>query len=279
MSASGHKEAGCNLAALRDHARILRAEAIRQRQLCLHLKVRLIAAAESRRTSMTDSRTPVAHPDAEPNGWDGAAAAPAIVGFALSAGGLGPLMFVLSRLPSTFQAGVVVAQHTAKGSTLPVLLQSRSRLRVKFAESGEPVLPGVVYVCPPGRHVVANADRTLDVVEKERVHFARPSADWLFESMAASYGDASVAVILSGYQHDGARGVVSIQRAGGSVIVQEPETCEAQDMPEAAIRTGCATRILHPELISCAIVDRVHLLELERLTREFEEPFSREAAS
>jgi len=228
---------------------------------------------------MMDSRTPAPRPNAESNGWDGAATAPAIVGFALSAGGLAPLMLVLSRLPSAFQAAVVVAQHTASGSALPALLQARSGMRVKFAESGEPVLAGVVYVCPPGRHVVANADRTLAVVDRGRLHFARPSADWLFESMAASYGDASVAVILSGYQHDGARGVVSIQRAGGSVIVQEPGTCDAPDMPEAAIRTGCATRILHPELISCAIVDRVHLLELERLTREFEEPFSRKAAS
>jgi two-component system, chemotaxis family, protein-glutamate methylesterase/glutaminase len=257
---------------------MLRAEAIRQRQLCLQLRVRLNAAAEAARTSMMDSRTPVPHPNAKSNGWDGAAAAPAIVGFALSAGGLAPLRFVLSRLPSAFQAGVIVAQHTASGSALPLLLQLRSALRVKFAESGEPILRGVVYVCPPGRHVVANADHTLAVVEKGRLHFARPSADWLFESMAASYADASVAVILSGYQHDGARGVVPIHRAGGSVIVQDPETCEAHDMPEAAIRTGCATRILHPEQISCAIVDRLRLLELERLTREFEEPFSREAA-
>ncbi len=91
----------------------------------------------------------------------------------------------------------------------------------------------------------------------------------------ASYTSASIGVILSGYQHDGARGVVSIHKAGGSVIVQEPETCEAQDMPQAAIRTGCAMRILRPELISSAILDRVDQLELERLTHEFDEPFCR----
>lgn len=275
MSATGHKEAGCNFAALRDQAREARARAIRQRQLCSLLKDRLIAAAEARRTALTRSCTPAALANAGANGWDGAAAAPAVVAFALSAGGLAPLTFALAGLPTSFRAAVIVAQHAASGSTLAGLLQSRCCLPVKFAETGERMLGGVVYVCPAGRHVVANADHTLAVVDKARLHFARPSADWLFETIAASYASASIGVILSGYQHDGARGAVSICKAGGSVIVQEPGTCEAQDMPQAAIRTGCAARILRPELIASAIVDRLDLLELERLTHEFEEPFCR----
>jgi two-component system chemotaxis response regulator CheB len=112
------------------------------------------------------------------------------------------------------------------------------------------------------------------IVHKERRPFARPSADWLFDTVAASYADAAVGVVLSGYRRDAARGIVRIRRAGGSTIVQDPESCEAPDMPTASIRTGCVSAILRPELIAPAIVEHVRALNLERRIREFDDPFA-----
>jgi two-component system chemotaxis response regulator CheB len=146
-------------------------------------------------------------------------------------------------------------------------------LPVRFAETGMMMSSGHVYVARPLGHLIINADRTLTVAEPRR-GFAKPSADWLFDTLAPTYGDNVIAIVLSGYQRDGARGVVRIRDAGGLVIVQEPGSCDARDMPDAAIATGCARWVLPPELIASAILDRLQILDLERARRAFENPFA-----
>ena len=119
-----------------------------------------------------------------------------------------------------------------------------------------------------------NPDRTLTVSNRGRIAYARPSADWLFDSIAAAYGDTAIAVVLSGYQRDGARGIVSVRRARGSVIVQDPDSADASDMPNAAIRTGATSWILPPHMIGAAITDRLQMLDVSRMEREFDNPFA-----
>jgi len=201
-------------------------------------------------------------------------AAPAIVAFAASAGGLMPLIAALEALPIGFRAAALVALHTGAGSTLPTVLQPRCRLPVKFAETGEVIRAGMVYVAPPLLHLVVNANRTFALVDRGRLQFARPSADWLFETIAASYMESAIAIVLSGYQRDGARGIARIRQAGGITIVQDPDTCEANDMPIAAVATGSVSWVLRPELIADAIMDRLQTLDLEQIEREFDDPFA-----
>lgn len=209
-----------------------------------------------------------------PNRRGQSSAAAAVVAFAASAGGLAPLVRVLSALPDDLPAAVIVALHTGPGSALPDVLQPRCRLPVRFAESGVSICNGAVYVAQPLRHLIVNPDRTLTVADKGRVGFARPSADWLFDTLAPTYEDGAIAVVLSGYQRDGARGVVRIRDAGGHVIVQEPASCDADDMPNAVIRTGCARWVLPPELIASVIVDRLRTLDLDRARQNFNSPFA-----
>jgi two-component system, chemotaxis family, protein-glutamate methylesterase/glutaminase len=200
--------------------------------------------------------------------------AQAVVAFTASAGGLGPLTIALRALPVDLAAAIIVAVHTGVRSRLPALLRARCPFPVTLAESGAPIRSGVIYVAPTRRHLIVNADRTFTVADRERVRFARPSADWLFASLAASYGETATAVVLSGYQRDGAQGIIRVRRNEGGVIVQEPATCYASHMPNAAIRTGCATLVLPPDLIATAIVNRVASFDMERLRREFENPFA-----
>jgi len=68
----------------------------------------------------------------------------------------------------------------------------------------------------------------------------RPSADLLFESVAAAYRQRAIAVVLSGAGSDGAMGVQAIKKTGGTVIVQDRQSAEFSGMPEAAALTGCA---------------------------------------
>jgi len=177
-----------------------------------------------------------------------APAAPAysVVALAASAGGLRALTTVLEALPADFPAGIVVVQHLdpRHPSLMAEILNRRSALRVMEAQDGLHVTPGLAYIAPPNRHLLVNPDRTLSLTQTELVHFVRPSGDLLFESVAASYRQRAVAVVLSGTGNDGAMGVVAIKKMGGMVIAQDEETSEFFGMPSAAIATGAVDFVM-----------------------------------
>jgi two-component system chemotaxis response regulator CheB len=89
------------------------------------------------------------------------------------------------------------------------------------------------------------------------VHFVRPSADLLFESLAASYKERAIAVVLTGSGSDGAMGVKAIKTMGGTVIAQDEATSDFFSMPKAAIETRCVDFILALEEIAPALVSLV----------------------
>jgi two-component system chemotaxis response regulator CheB len=182
-----------------------------------------------------------------------------IVAMAASAGGLQALTVVLSGLPAEFPAAIVVVQHLdpRHRSLMAEILAGRTSLQVKQAEENDLITPGTVYIAPPDRHLLVNPDGTLSLSQSELVHFVRPSADLLFESVAASYKDRSIAVVLTGSGSDGNMGVEAIKKMGGTVIAQEAETAEFSGMPHAAIQTGSVDFILLLEEIPLALVSLV----------------------
>ena len=128
---------------------------------------------------------------------------------------------------------------------------------MKQAEDGDRIEPGTVYIAPPDNHLLANANGTLSLTQTELVHFVRPSADLLFESVAASFRDRAIAVVLTGSGADGAMGVRAIKKMGGTVIAQDEETSEFFAMPSAAIATGHVDFVLPLEEIRPALVTLV----------------------
>jgi two-component system, chemotaxis family, protein-glutamate methylesterase/glutaminase len=182
-----------------------------------------------------------------------------VAALAASAGGLTALSRVLSALPSDFPAAVVVVQHLdpRHRSLMADILSRRTSLRVKQAEEGDLLTPATVYIAPPNRHLLVNPDGTLSLSQSELVHFVRPSADLLFESVAASHKDRAIAVVLTGTGSDGAMGVQAIKKMGGTVIVQDEKTSQFFGMPAAAIQTGNADFILPLDEIASALVTLV----------------------
>ena len=182
-----------------------------------------------------------------------------IVAFAASAGGLKALTEVLGGLPAGFGASVVVVQHLdpRHRSLMADILSRRTPLRVKQAAEGDRLEAGTVFIAPPNRHLLVNSDATLSLSQTELVHFVRPSADLLFESVAASHRERAICVVLSGSGSDGAMGVRAIKKTGGTVIVQEPSTSEFAGMPGAAEHTGQADFVLPLVEIAPAIVTLV----------------------
>ena len=177
-----------------------------------------------------------------------------IVAFAASAGGLQALTIVLAALPENLPASVVVVQHLDRRhrSLMAEILGRRTALKVKQAAEGDHLTAGISYIAPPDRHLLVNPDRTLSLSQSELVHFVRPSADLLFESVAASFKDRAIAVVLTGTGSDGSMGVKAIKKMGGTVIVQDEKSSEHFGMPGASL--NAADFVLPLEEIAPAVV-------------------------
>jgi two-component system chemotaxis response regulator CheB len=183
----------------------------------------------------------------------------AIIGIAASAGGLMALTEVLAALPADLPVPVVVVQHLdpRHRSLMAEILDRRTALQVREAQEGDDLRAGTVYIAPPDYHLLVNGGGTLSLSQSKLVHFVRPSADLLFESMAASYGDRAIAVVLSGSGKDGSLGVEGVKRMGGTVIVQEIASAQFGGMPAAAIETGCVDFVLCLDEIAGALITLV----------------------
>jgi two-component system chemotaxis response regulator CheB len=182
-----------------------------------------------------------------------------VVAVAASAGGLQALSRLFSAVPADFPAALVVVQHLdpRHRSLMADILSRRTALKVKQAEEGDSLSPGTVYIAPPNRHLLVNPDGSLMLAQTELVHFVRPSADLLFESVAASFKDRAIAVVLTGTGSDGSMGVRAIKKMGGTVIAQDEATSEFFGMPGAAIQTGRVDFILPLAEIPAALVTLV----------------------
>jgi two-component system chemotaxis response regulator CheB len=156
-----------------------------------------------------------------------------IVALAASAGGLRAISEILAVLPADFLAAIVVVQHLdpRHRSLMADILSRRTALKVKEAQEGARLNSGMVYIAPSNRHLLVNPDGTLSLTQSELVHFVRPSADLLFESVAASYKERAIAVVLSGTGSDGSMGVKAIKKMGGTVIVQDERVPSSSECP------------------------------------------------
>jgi two-component system chemotaxis response regulator CheB len=127
-------------------------------------------------------------------------------------------------------------------------------LQVKEAEEGDRLQPATVFIAPPDHHLLINPDGTLSLSHSELVHFVRPSADLLFESMAATFKDRAIAVVLTGMGSDGSLGLTAVKKMNGTVIAQDQASSEFFGMPHAAIHTGKVDFILPLGEIAPALV-------------------------
>lgn len=182
-----------------------------------------------------------------------------IVALVASAGGLRALTEMFQHLPAGFPAPIVIVQHLdpRHRSLMADILSRVTTLAVKLAEEGDALVPGQVYLGPPNRHLLVNPDRTLSLSQSELVHFLRPSGDLLFESVAASFKDRAIAVVLTGTGSDGSMGLNAVKKMGGTIIVQDPESAEFSGMPVAAVQTGLADFVLPLKEIPSALVKLV----------------------
>ena len=144
-----------------------------------------------------------------------------LVTIVTSAGGIKTLGKLLPQLPSDFAAALLVVMHLSSetASLLPQILNRMTDLKVKDAEAGERIEATTIYTAPPDHHLLVTGDRRLSLTHTQKVNFTRPAADCTLVSVAKCFRDQAIAVVLSGYGHDGAVGVRAIKEHGGRVIV------------------------------------------------------------
>jgi two-component system, chemotaxis family, protein-glutamate methylesterase/glutaminase len=170
-----------------------------------------------------------------------------------SAGGMEVVNQLAVSLPEDFSIPVLIVQHIADTSDgeWANILNGRCRVTVKEADEKERIKPGTVYFAPANYHLLLEPDLTLTLTIDERVNYARPAIDVLFETAAESCGDRVIGIICTGGNSDGARGLMQISEKGGLTIVQSPESSEVSSMPLSAIQLADPQYILPPaEILS-----------------------------
>jgi two-component system, chemotaxis family, protein-glutamate methylesterase/glutaminase len=169
-----------------------------------------------------------------------------------SAGALEALSVILPMLPAEFSLPLMVVVHVPpdKRSVLAELFQAKCRIPVREAEDKEPIIGGTVYFAPPDYHLLVEMDKSLSLSSDQPVLFSRPSIDVLFESAADAYGPALIAIVLTGANQDGAKGMHAVIEAGGIALVQNPDSAFASAMPEAAIEMCPSARVMSLQAIA-----------------------------
>jgi two-component system chemotaxis response regulator CheB len=163
-----------------------------------------------------------------------------------SAGGLNALKVLFRGLDKLFNIPLIIVQHISADSEnyLIQILNDIRKLQVKEADEKEQPMPGMAYLAPPNYHLLLEPDRTFTLTIDERVNYARPSIDVLFETAAEAYKEKLIGIILTGANSDGSKGLRKIKEFGGLAIVQDPETAEVESMPRAAIQATMTDHII-----------------------------------
>jgi len=169
-----------------------------------------------------------------------------------SAGGLNALKTILSSLPKTFSLPLIIVQHIhPKGTSYCVdALSAECVLTIREAIDKDKLTKGTVYLAPPDYHLLVEDEETLTLSADEKVNYARPSIDVLFESASDVFKEGVVGVVLTGANNDGANGLRYLKHYGGIAVVQDPKTAEHPTMPQAALALTSVDHLLNLEAIA-----------------------------
>jgi two-component system chemotaxis response regulator CheB len=171
-----------------------------------------------------------------------------------SAGGLDAYVRLLRHLPADMGVATVIVNHLRTVATsLHEILPHYTKMPVELITDRLLIQPNRVYIIPAQRDLhVLDGEFRLRPISKPR---GWPDVITVFLcSLTQHWSGKLIAVIVSGYDGDGAAALCAIKEAGGTTIAQKPDTARQPDMPGSAIASGCIDFILSPEDIAQEIV-------------------------
>ena len=179
-----------------------------------------------------------------------------IIAIGASAVGLDEINSFFDHTPLDGVAYIIIQQLSADfKSRMVELLARHSKLEIKEAQNEQKVLTNCVYLIPNDKYMTIKDGRLL-LTDKESKG-PHLTINKFFDSLAADCGTKAIGVVLSGLGNDGTEGIKAIKRAGGMILVRNPETSQFPSMPTQAINTGMVDFVLEPELMPIAIEDYV----------------------
>jgi two-component system, chemotaxis family, protein-glutamate methylesterase/glutaminase len=170
-----------------------------------------------------------------------------------SAGGLDAYVRLLRNLPADLDVAIVIVNHLRIVTTqLHEILPRYTAMPVELISEGLEVRRNHVFIIPSQRDLhIQDGKFLLEPISKPR---GWPDVITVFlRSLTKNWDGQIIAIIVSGYDGDGAAALCGIREIGGITIAQTPDTAGAPDMPESAIDTGCIDFILSPENIAAQI--------------------------
>jgi two-component system, chemotaxis family, protein-glutamate methylesterase/glutaminase len=179
------------------------------------------------------------------------------VAIGASAGGVEALAFLITRLPNPFPATMLITLHLSQGSELDQILNRAANGRAAFAQNGDTLRKGHIFIAPPGHHLIANGE-TLLLGSGPRESHAKPAIDPMLRSVAACCGPRTVGVVLTGTLGDGASGLNAIQQCGGMTVVQDPNDAAHPEMPRAAMNESTPDHIVRLVDLPMLLTSLVH---------------------
>jgi len=189
---------------------------------------------------------------------------PAIVAVGTSTGGPKALQEILPLFPRDLSVPLLIVQHMPLGFTAPFAqrLNSLCSLTVREAVHDEPIRPGVAYIAPAGMHMTV--ERTSDLRACICLHTRPqnclhiPSIDLMMKSVAETFRNLAMGIIMTGMGNDGAEGMKAIQQQGGLTIGQDETTCAVYSMPRACAELGALNRSVPLRQIPAQILQATH---------------------
>lgn len=177
-----------------------------------------------------------------------------------STGGPRALQQVLTSLPKTIDAPILVVQHMPAGFTksLAVRLDSISEITVKEAEDGDVLQKGTAYIAPGGYHLKvkdSGSNITIYLDRTDPINGHRPSVDVMYQSVSELKNYSKVAVIMTGMGSDGANGLKALKSSGSTIAIAESEeTSVVFGMPKSAIATNLVDEVVNLKEIAPTIM-------------------------
>ena len=175
-----------------------------------------------------------------------------------SAGGLDAYIRLLKNLPADMGAAIVIVNHITQVPTqLHEVLPRFTVMPVELITERMVVVPNKVFIIPSNRDLhVQDGAFLLRPISKPR---GWPDVITVFlRSLTNCWAGKLIAVIVSGFDGDGADALCGIREAGGTTIAQKLSTAKEPDMPESAIQSGCIDFVLSPEDIAQKIIELMH---------------------
>jgi len=171
-----------------------------------------------------------------------------------SAGGLDAYTRLLKNLPTDMGVAIVIVNHLRKVATLlHEILPNYTKMPVELITEKLDIVPNHVFIIPEKRDLhVLDGEFRLKPISKPH---GWPDVITVFmKSLTQNWDGKLIAVIVSGYDGDGADALCGIKEVGGITIAQKPETATQPDMPVSAIASGCIDFVLSPEEIAKEII-------------------------